>query len=655
MRALTFLNRRLSRRDWVYLLSLLVPLVIYNLALKADAAAARPGNELGLAQTLDMMRSDIFFNLGYMLLWIGLFTMLYKGPLRWLVVFLFHAITVLVVIVTTCARQYFLENGSTLDYGVITAPASDEVQRILTQRVSLSAWLILFGAVLYAIAGPWLLTNVVGWWRGWPRRSSPAGTTRPSSSYSRGPRLSSLGLLLLGLTLGLLSLTPSSDPVGGSKSFARDPFVNMVLTGVEEAVSEEYSPEADIAAVEQRVESTSLEPSSQAEKRNVVLIHLESTRAQSATPYNEDVDTMPFLGEIAKSSLVAERAYVGSVPRSTLSNISVNCGIEVPPRLGPEYEPGGVPARCLPTLLKEQGYRTVFFSSNMDSFGDIATKNFGYEKVFAPPDSSTPVEHWDQSMDTQRFVETSYFNYEDDVMLGPSERWLTENGDEPFVAQYLTGTGHDDYRCLGTSYGYEYFADNELVNSYLNCLRLQDIFLEQLFDQYKEQGLYENTIFVLFGDHGEGFGEHGRFLHGDTPYEEGLKVPLIVHAPGWFEDGQRVEGLSNFTDVMPTVLEMLGYEVKDGEYPGYSLLHPRPGGRTLMFSCISERKCLASIRGYEKYIHHYGDQPDEYFDLREDPFERYNLAGQLSQEEIDKRRDELLAWLARVDTEYGAQ
>src|SRR3712207_8802272 len=46
--------------------------------------------------------------------------------------------------------------------------------------------------------------------------------------------------------------------------------------------------------------------------------------------------------------------------------------------------------------------------------------------------------------------------------------------------------------------------------------------LQNLFQQYQDLGLYDKTIFVLFGDHGEGFGEHGRFMHGDTIWEEGL-------------------------------------------------------------------------------------------------------------------------------------
>ena len=172
-------------------------------------------------------------------------------------------------------------------------------------------------------------------------------------------------------------------------------------------------------------------------------------------------------------------------------------------------------------------------------------------------------------------------------------------------------------------------------------------------EQYKELGLYDNTIFVLFGDHGEGFGEHGRFMHGDTPYEEGVRIPLIIHVPGRFENGERAEGLSSQIDILPTVLDLLGYEVENGEYPGFSLLHELPEDRTLRFSCISNRECLASIKGHQKYIYHYGKQPDEVFNLSTDPLETRNLASVFSKEVLDRRREDLLRWRSQVNAGYG--
>jgi len=656
LNVLSFFGALLNRRDWVYLLSLLVPLVAYDLALKAYAVSSLPG-EHGLSRTFDLMRSDAFFDLGYALLWIGLFAVARRGFLRWVVVVLFHAATVFVIVVTTCAHQYFRQNGTTLDYDTIAEwiPKIEEIAPILTQGVPPSAWALLAASLFYAILGPFFVTRIVERWLGRPGRRVLSPTFR--LPVFLGP----LGLLLLSLLFGSLSLLVSSDPAGANTSFARAPFVNVLWTGVEEATAEEVSPDTDAAdsvsaaADANLVEASQIEettgagiadaPQVEKKHRNVVLVHLESARARSTTPYNKDLKTTPFLDELAGDSLFVENAYV-VVPRSSKATVTVNCGIEPPLFYGPEFEPGGIPSRCMTDLLEEQGYNTVFFQSSsetLDQYGAVA-ENLGYEEYYPS-----------EVMDKTGFAMTNYVSYEDDIMLGPSKAWLEENKDKPFMAQYLTGTGHDDYRCVPNRYGYEHFADDALIDSYHNCMRMLDHFLENLINQYKEMGLYDDTIFVVYGDHGEGFGEHGRYLHGDTIYEEGLRIPLLIHAPGRFEGGERVGGLSNQTDIVPTVLEMLGYNVEDGRYPGYSLLHPLPGDRTLRFSCITDRKCLASLKGTEKYIHHYGDQPDEIFDLSKDPLEQRNLAGERGIEEINERRENLIAWRSGVNAGYGGE
>ncbi|HEY6751753.1 MAG TPA: hypothetical protein VI027_10575 [Rubrobacteraceae bacterium] len=102
------------------------------------------------------------------------------------------------------------------------------------------------------------------------------------------------------------------------------------------------------------------------------------------------------------------------------------------------------------------------------------------------------------------------------------------------------------------------------------------------------------------------------------------------------------------------MVEMLGYEVKSGKYPGYSLLHEQPEDRMLRFSCISNHECLASTKGDEKYIYHYGKQPDEFFDLSKDPLEKQNLLGERSKDEIDERCEDLIAWSTGVNAQYGS-
>ncbi|MDQ3911545.1 MAG: LTA synthase family protein, partial [Actinomycetota bacterium] len=472
----------MSRQEWIYLLSLLVPFVVYNLSLKATSIASRPTDH-GLARTLSLMQSDVFFNLGYVLLWIGLFVAMRRGLLRWVVVVLFHAVTVLVVIVTTCAVQYFRQNGTTLDYGTIAEwiPKFNEIVPILVHDVPLRAWLLLVAALLYVVLGPWIMSRLVEQWR--PRRSP----TRTEGVPLLGP----LGLWLLALCFVSLSL------LTGNTSLAREPFVNVVLTGVQEATAEEYSG-ADVASSGSvtSASNTVLAPTFRTEKRNVVLIHLESTRAESVTPYNESLKTTPFLNELAKKSFLAERTYT-TVPRSSKASVGVNCGVEPPLYPGPEFEQGGIPARCLASLLREQGYSTAFFAStsnNMDNFGEVV-EGFGYQEFY-------PVE----SMSKEGFAVTNTFGYEDDIMLGPSEQWLTTRGkSKPFLAEYFTGTGHYGYECLNTRYGSENFSNDDQLNRYHNCLRYLDFFVKNLMDQYKKLGLYEDTIFVLYGDHGEGF------------------------------------------------------------------------------------------------------------------------------------------------------
>jgi arylsulfatase A-like enzyme len=138
-------------------------------------------------------------------------------------------------------------------------------------------------------------------------------------------------------------------------------------------------------------------------------------------------------------------------------------------------------------------------------------------------------------------------------------------------------------------------------------------------------------------------------------WEEGLRVPLIIHAPGWFANGERVKELSNHTDVLPTVLEMLGYEVRNGEYPGYSLLRSLPKDRTLTFGCFHEEQCLASLKGAEKYVYHYGNQPEELFDLAQDPAEQRNLVAGERPEEVAERSKELLRWRSEVNATYSRE
>ncbi len=651
----------LSRRDWVYVLSLLIPFVVYSLALKALILASRNVESVGefRVSTLSFlaygMWSDVFFVLGYVLLWIGLFAAARKGPLRWGVLVLFHATAILVVLVKTIAYQYIQETGTTLDYTsiVLWLPRFYELGPMLVQGIPFSAWVLLVAVLFYAAFGPWLVTRLAGRWRGWPRRSPSTG--------SKTTLFGSLVLCLLALGFGWLSLQEDFNPydeylrITGqewktvtqlNRPLVRDPLVNVAVTGAKELRREESQDVASYPSLADAPPASLLPTGS--EQRNVVLVLLETTRAQSVTPYDEDLETTPFLDELAKNSLLAERAYA-NVPYSTKANVAINCGIFSHPvqasyGLAPEASPGGIPARCLPDLLEDQGYSTAYFTTstkNFENFGDLVN-NFGYDEFYSY-----------ESLNQQAYARMGGMGSSvEETMLEPSEEWLTEQkgSGKPFLATYLTSITHYPYMVPDT-YQQERFVEDEDLNRYLNALRLQDIFLESLFDQYKELGLYEDTVFVILGDHGEAFGEHGLYVHGNTPHEEALRIPMIVHDPKRFEDGARVEAPVSQLDVLPTVADLLGYEIEGGAYQGSSLLGPLPEDRLLHFSCWGSEVCLGSIEGDEKYIYWYDNQPDELYDLSEDPLERKNLAGE-RQEDVQKRRSELLEWHSMINATY---
>lgn len=620
----------LSGRDWIYILSLLVPLTIYNLVLKASSVALKDETG-GVLATLNLMRSDILFSIGYVVLWIGAFAIARTGIARAITLILFHTVSLVVVAVTTVAYQYFEGTGSTLDYSVITFYLSTlgEVKDIIASEASALVWIALVAALLYVLLGPLLVTSLIRRWSRHPAAMS--GDGRGAS------RLGAVGLCVMAGGLGALAFVPGASDA--NQAFSRSPFVNVVATGFSAPGAEELDAEAASTLAASPLQDVKLAQTPETEKRNVVLIHLESVRALSTTPYNPDLKITPFLDELSKKSLLAERAYT-TIPHTSKALTSLNCGIYPHPDTDiHEAEPGGVPARCLPELLGDEGYDSVVFQSAVGKFEDRPqlVENFGYDEFIGLED-----------LDKKGFEKAGYLGYEDDILLPPSREWLEDNGSKaPFIATYVGITPHHEY-LAPKRYGRKDLADDDVLNRYLNAVRYDDFWVRNLIQQYKDLGLYEDTIFVIYGDHGEAFGEHGVKGHDGVPYEEGLQVPLIIHDPGRFEDGATVSADTpvSHMDIPPTILDLLSYETKDGEYPGYSILKA-PADRTLYFNCRPDLLCTASVKGYEKYIYHYGKRPDELYDLREDPLEENNLADSLPDEELEQRRKELLEWRAK--------
>ncbi len=178
-----------------------------------------------------------------------------------------------------------------------------------------------------------------------------------------------------------------------------------------------------------------------------------------------------------------------------------------------------------------------------------------------------------------------------------------------------------------------------IVDAYDAEIRSMDRGLGALLAGLEERGLYRDALVIFTSDHGEEFDEHGWVgWHSHTLYDELLRVPLVVKLPGERAAGRRVGHQVRLTDLVPTVLDVLGIEVPPG-LDGTSLLplvDGSPEGRRL---AVSQRDESVSIRSRDWKL-----WDDRLFHLAADPGERVDVSAVQPRvvEALRARRDEAL-------------
>ena len=182
-----------------------------------------------------------------------------------------------------------------------------------------------------------------------------------------------------------------------------------------------------------------------------------------------------------------------------------------------------------------------------------------------------------------------------------------------------------------------------LYANYRGEVRYTDRMLGELFEGLERAGVLEGAIVVLTSDHGEEFQEHGQWLHGNGLYEETLRVPLIVRAPGALP-GRRIARPVSLLDVAPTLLDLAGLQAPES-FHGESL-RPWLEGRARSTGATGATgatetgvlaelyaknasvsgQCLGAMKGTLKVIRRYdaAGEPTgtEVYDLSVDPEER---------------------------------
>ena len=617
-------RRKLGRFPHIQtLLALYVPLLIIVVAAKA---ARIGGMQLTGLETLDFLRSEVFLILAVFLFWTGLILASRRGYWRGLAVIGGALFWVIIGTMELLGTGYSLSTG---DYGfsypffvwgLKTIPA---IAPMASAEGSTAA-LPLMGVAAMVILLAWALTHVAR--RTHHRRRH---RHRPNRRLGRA-------MMLVSPLAFMAATVPSffSDDLLASRAITIN--ASMDAINLLRQVKLQAKPIRPTYPLKARLVATG----KTAGTANLVIIMLESTRAKSVTIYNPELATTPYLADLAKSSIVARRAYAFT-PQTSKALVATLCGLENYLGRGVREAQShlGIPGRCLARLLRNAGYRTVFFQSATKTFErrDGLVANMGYAAFYSGDE-----------MPHDGLLKANYFGFEDRIMLDPSRRWLKKNGDRPFFATYMTNTPHHPY-LAPTTYGRKNFAADDVFNRYLNSVNYVDHFVRELIAQYKALGLYDNTVFIIMGDHGEGFGEHGVWQHITTIYDEGLHIPLLIHDGRDPTAGEITKPVGEL-DVMPTALELLGFRIENGVYPGRSMFAP-PVDRPIMSHCWRERQCMSEIRGDFKLIYHFDNRPDQLFDLVRDPGETDDLATEFPAR-ARRMRKELIAWRIGVLAYY---
>ncbi|MFC8960113.1 LTA synthase family protein [Bacillus subtilis] len=308
-----------------------------------------------------------------------------------------------------------------------------------------------------------------------------------------------------------------------------------------------------------------------AKRRNVILVSLESTQSFVINEKLNGEEITPFLNDFIKQSYNFNNVYHQTGQGKTSdSEFIVDNSLYPLGRGAVFFTNAGNQYMAAPEILKNSGYYSAVLHANNKSFWnrDLMYDSFGYDSFFDINSYDVTNENsvgW--GLKDKEFFEQS------------SE--LMKNLPQPFYSRLITLTNHfpfdlDEEDQLID----EYDSSSQTLNKYFPTVRYQDEALKRFIEKLKEDGLYDNSVIVLYGDH-YGISENhneamGEFLGKEiTPFEEVQlqKVPLVIHIPGITDKKpQTIETVGGQIDIRPTLMNLLGIDTKDQIQFGNDLL-----------------------------------------------------------------------------------
>lgn len=395
---------------------------------------------------------------------------------------------------------------------------------------------------------------------------------------------------------------------------------------------------------------------------NIILLGIDSLRADHMSCYGYSRLTSPHLDRFARSGTLFENTISAHIP-TTSAYASMLTGLDT---FGTQVvalrHKGGLrpDVRTLAEILRGHNYDTtcVGFTGNPSSRGFDRYLDYAAWGLWAEGRSPKAQKLNEVAIpELQRMAsgDRPFFLFL--RHMDPHAPYLPP---EPYERAFYHGNERDPAnRSMDPVLAFKPFRDffrlwmppgitdkDYVIAQYDGAIAYMDACIASLFETVHALGLEENTLVVVNGDHGETLYDHECWFDHHGIYDNVLHVPLIMRMPGQIPASHRVAGFNQHKDLVPTILDYLGLAEPDIHFDGRSLRALIEGQADSFETGIYITECTWMRKhgwrtASHKYIH--ALEPDfhfkpevELYDLIADPEENHNIAS---------AQPELCAWM----------
>ncbi|MDQ0207843.1 LTA synthase family protein [Alkalicoccobacillus murimartini] len=345
-----------------------------------------------------------------------------------------------------------------------------------------------------------------------------------------------------------------------------------------------FADSSDIVEVKNYAQANHKDPDPElfgiAEGKNVVMISLESLQTFVINNTVNGEEVTPFLNELIEDSYYFENFYHQTAQGKTSdSEFIVDNSMFGRDSGSVFFTHGGNDYNALPEFLSNEGMYTSVMHSNNKSFWnrDIMYQSLGYDQFF-------DVNSYDVTEENSvgwGLKDVDFFEQSIDLL---------QSQPEPFYTKFITLTNHFPFELDEEDKMIdEYDSNSGTLNRFFPTVRYMDHAVERFFEEMKESGMYEDTIFILYGDHYGISENHNRamsqYLDKDeiTPFDSTQlqRVPMIVHIPG-HDKSETISTVGGQIDVKPTLMHLLGHSTRNEIHFGTDLFAPENESRAVL-------------------------------------------------------------------------